>query len=264
MNYKNTKVKAWINLLAFIVTIIFNVLGSMGIINGMSQKAVSNKYHTLITPAPLTFSIWGVIYTLVLVVLVWMIIKEKEIRVKKLISVFTPSFLSISIFNIVWIILFSYEKIALSTIAIIGLLISLINLNKKLLNHRNEIPFKLASITFGLYAGWLNIATVVNISAFLVSIDWNGFGISPTIWAPITVILSVLIVIAINNKLKNSVYNLPVAWAFFGILLEIERLNHQYDYGAILKHVLVISIITLILIAVRIFKNNDYCVLPKE
>ena len=80
---KNTKTKSLVNLIAFILTLFINALGSLGYINGMSQKAISDKYHTLITPAPFTFSIWGLIYLLVLFSLIMMIIKEKEYRCKK-------------------------------------------------------------------------------------------------------------------------------------------------------------------------------------
>jgi len=31
---------------------------------------------------------------------------------------------------------------------------------------------------FGMYTGWLLIATVVNIASWLVSVNWQGFGIA--------------------------------------------------------------------------------------
>ncbi|PIA86860.1 hypothetical protein [Streptococcus parauberis] len=100
MKNLDTKTKAWINLIAFITTIAFNALGSFGYINGMSQKAVSDKYHNLITPAPFTFLIWGIIYTLLILTLAMMIVKKKDSKVNKLINIFTPTFLLSSLFNI--------------------------------------------------------------------------------------------------------------------------------------------------------------------
>ena len=129
MKNMKTKTKTWINLIVFLVMIAFNTLGAFGFINGMSQKEVSDKFHTLITPAPLTFSIWGVIYTLLLITLIVMIVKEKEETYKKLIDIFTPLFLLSSLFNILWIVSFSYEKIGISTIFIFALLISLTLIN---------------------------------------------------------------------------------------------------------------------------------------
>ena len=36
----------------YLFTLVINTLGAMGVINGMSQKAVSDAYPTLITPSP--------------------------------------------------------------------------------------------------------------------------------------------------------------------------------------------------------------------
>lgn len=264
MKNLDTKTKAWINLIAFFITIAFNALGSFGYINGMSQKAVSDKYHTLITPAPISFSIWGIIYTLLLLTLVMMIVKEKDSRVKKLINIFTPIFLISSLFNILWILSFSYEKIGISTIFIFLLLISLTTISKRLDEHRMEIPFRLTGVTFGLYAGWLTIATVVNVSAYLVSMGWNGFGISQTIWAPVILAISIIIVILINTKINNAIYTLPVAWAFFGILIESRRLAGSLDYGKYLNPVIIIGIVVLVLVSILQFNRNNFCVIKRE
>lgn len=62
-----TKKKAILNVGLLLLTFLINFLGASGFINGISQADVSDKYHTLITPAGFTFSIWGIIYTLILV-----------------------------------------------------------------------------------------------------------------------------------------------------------------------------------------------------
>ena len=54
--------KAIINLLILFLTFVINALGALGLINGYSQKEVSDRYLTLITPSPTTFSIWSIIY----------------------------------------------------------------------------------------------------------------------------------------------------------------------------------------------------------
>ena len=48
---------AWINLIFLVVTLAINLLGAIGLINGFTQKQVSDMYVTLITPSPTTFSI---------------------------------------------------------------------------------------------------------------------------------------------------------------------------------------------------------------
>lgn len=73
-----TKTKAWLNLVLFLVTLAVNTLGALGFINGMSQKEISDTYPTLITPSASTFSIWGVIYVLLLIALVYMVVKHQD------------------------------------------------------------------------------------------------------------------------------------------------------------------------------------------
>ncbi|WP_303859982.1 hypothetical protein [Alkalibaculum bacchi] len=48
----------------------------------------------------------------------------------------------------------------------------------------------LLPLTFGLYAGWLFIATVVNTAAWFVKIQWYGFGIPDVTWAIIMLIIA--------------------------------------------------------------------------
>jgi len=75
-------------------------------------------------------------------------------------------------------------------------------------------------LSFGIYTGWLFIATVVNIAAALVKLKWNGFGIANDIWAIIILIVAVVLIILVLSRIRNAAFPLPVAWAYFGI--------HQY------------------------------------
>lgn len=59
-----------------------------------------------------------------------LIIKEKETNVKKLINIFKHIYLLSSIFNILWVVTFSYEIIGISTVLLFMLLISLTTINK--------------------------------------------------------------------------------------------------------------------------------------
>ena len=55
----------WINILAFVLTVIVNSLaGSTTILGGKLTAEISDANPTLITPAGYVFSIWGIIYIL--------------------------------------------------------------------------------------------------------------------------------------------------------------------------------------------------------
>lgn len=250
------KPKTWINGILLVVTLIVNAMGAFGMINNLSQKEVSDMYQTLITPAPFTFSIWSVIYSLLIISIVVMIIKTKDLYYEQAIEKISYLFWISCGINILWIVSFSYNLILISTILIFMLLITLTLIVKNLGKLQTEKRF-LLPITFGLYSGWLFIATVVNISAWLVKIEWSGFGISEEIWSIITLMVAVVLTYIVVLKLKNAVFSLPIAWAYFGIysVLTQETLTVEYKLLPIFA---LIGMILLILIAFIQFYKNKY------
>ena len=118
--------------------------------------------------------------------------------------------------NIAWIVTFSLVLVELSVIFILGFVITLALINRKLLQVQQGKRW-LLPLSFALYNGWLTIATVVNIAAALVKLQWNGFGIAADTWAVIILIVAVLLAFLILLKIRNAAYPLPVAWAYLGI-----------------------------------------------
>ena len=51
----------------------------------------------------------------------------------------------------------------------------------------------LVQLPFSIYLGWVTVATIANVTAFLNSVDWNGFGISPEIWTFIMLVVAVVV-----------------------------------------------------------------------
>lgn len=256
----NTR-KAWINGLFLAVTLAINALGAIGAINGLSQKQISDKYLTLITPSPSTFSIWGVIYSLLIISIFTMIIKNKTPYYQRAIGQLTVLFRLSCVLNIAWIVAFSYVQIELSVLFILGLVIVLSLICKQLLKIQENRRW-LLPLSFGLYAGWLVIATVVNISAALVKLKWDGFGLSDETWAAIILVVAVLLVVGVQLNNRNAVFPLPVAWAYFGIyqfLKAPEGFNGQYNF---LQVVSMVGMVVLIGTAAIQLYRNHFSLLP--
>ena len=254
---------AIINFIVLIITLIINGMGAVGYINNTTQKEVSDRFVTLITPSPKTFSIWSVIYTLLIISLIVMIIKSKDDEYyKEAVHKISNLFRLSSLFNILWIISFSYIQLEISVVFILGLLISLLLLLEKLLTLNGEKRF-LLPITFGMYSGWIFIATMVNISATLVKWDWNGFGIADNIWAMIILSLSVLMVLFVIYKNKNAVFSLPIAWAYLGIynfLRSADGFNGMYP---LLEKFALVGMVLFIVFAIYRFYKNNYRIIPE-
>lgn len=256
-------IKSYINAILLVITLIINFMGAIGLINGNSQKEVSDRYFTLITPAPITFSIWSVIYSLLIISIIVMIVKKNDPYYQEAVDEISVLFWISCILNIAWIISFSYVKIGLSVIFILGLLITLLLILQRVSKiHDGNRKHFLLPLTFGLYAGWIFIATIVNIAVWLVKIGWNGFGIPNVIWAITILIISVSLVYTILSTNKNAVFPLPVAWAYFGIYLSLKSFNFSGEYD-LLQIVALAGMVVLIAMAAIQFYRNRFAILPR-
>lgn len=253
--------KSWINLVFLIVTIAINTLGALGFINGLTQKEISDMYVTLITPGPSTFSIWAVIYSLLIISIIVMIVKKNDSYYELAIDKISTLFWISCTLNIAWIVAFSFVQIELSVLFIFGFLVSLSLICKKLLSIQDRKRW-LLPLSFGIYTGWLFIASVVNTAAMLVKLEWNGFGIANDIWAIIILIVAVLLVLLVLLKIHNAAFPLPIAWAYLGIYQFLEAPEGFKGEFALLQTIALIGMVILIGAAAITLYRNNYSLLP--
>ena len=248
--------KAWINGLFLAVTLVINTLGALGFINGLSQKEISDMFVTLITPSPSTFSIWSVIYSLLIISIIVMIVKKDDSYYKSAVNQISTLFWISCILNIAWIVAFSYVQIELSVLFIFGFVITLSLICQKLLKIQDRKRW-LLPLSFGIYTGWLFIATVVNIAAMLVKLKWNGFGIAPEIWAIIILIIAILLVVAVLSKIRNAAFPLPIAWAYFGIYQFLNAPEgFQGEFGLLQNIALAGMVVLVALVVIQFYRNR--------
>jgi uncharacterized membrane protein len=72
-------------------------------------------------------------------------------------------------------------------------------------------------LPFSIYLGWITIATIANVAAFLVSVNWDGFGISRETWAILIIIIALIITLLVIITRKDVAYALVIIWALTGI-----------------------------------------------
>ena len=253
--------KAWINGLFFVATLAINTLGAVGVINGLSQKQISDRYLTLITPSSATFSIWSVIYTLLLISIIVMIVKKKDAYYDHAVDQISGLFRISCLLNIAWIVSFSYVLVELSLLFILGFVITLALLCQKLLKIQDKKRW-LLPLTFGLYTGWLVIATVVNAAAALVKVKWNGFGLANEVWGIIILAIAVLLIIFVLLKIRNASFPLPVAWAYFGIYQYLKAPEGFKGEFGTLQIAALVGAVVLVIAALFQFYRNRYALLP--
>lgn len=209
----------WINILAFVLTVVVNGLaGSTTLIGGKVTAQISDANPTLITPAGYVFSIWSIIYILLGIFVIYQALSNKQSQTvrRKIGWLFVLS----SIFNITWLFLWQYEYLTMSIILMFLLLTSLILIYLRLGIGKSKAPMtrKLAAhVPFSVYLGWITIATIANVAVTLVAADWDGFGINPEIWAAIVIVVALLITVSVIVTRKDIAYALVIIWALVGI-----------------------------------------------
>ena len=251
-----------VNLIFLAVTLVINTLGAVGLINGMTQKEISDMYVTLITPSPATFSIWSVIYSLLLISMIAMIIKKGDSYYQKAVDQISKLFRISCILNIAWIVTFSFVLVEISVLFIFGFVITLALISIKLLEIQEGKRW-LLPVSFGLYSGWLFIATIVNINAALVKLNWSRFGFMQETWGIIMLIVAIFLLIGVLIKIRNAIFPLPIAWAYLGINQFLKSPAGFNGEFATLQTVSLIGMSVLVIISVILFIRNHFSILPE-
>lgn len=240
-----------LNLVGFLGTIVVNGLANALPLNNKTTAELSDQYPNLFVPAGLTFSIWGVIYILLAIFVIYGLIIAIKNNTQK--SAFIGNigilFFISSLANIGWIFAWHYEVLPLSLVLMLVILGSLITIYLRLhIGKSNSTPSEkyLVHLPFSVYLGWITIATIANVTALLVSMSWNTFGLGEQFWAVAVIIVGIAIALSVLFMRKDIFYCLVVDWALLGILLK--RLADSTP----VQSVIVISIIGMVLISAGI------------
>lgn len=245
---------------AFAAMLFVNFLATGTTLNGLTTKQVSDSFPNLFTPAGFTFSVWGIIYLGLLVWLVSGFVKktaqedEGSFNAAKKIDYL---FIFSCLLNMAWLLAWQYMFLPLSVIIMAGLLLLLIFINlavaKPSFMPRNALAYRFA---FGIYFGWITVATIANISALLVSLGFGGSGISAEYWTAATLVIGFAIVAATMLKTKNMFYGLVPLWAYFGILYQhVSQKQFAGKYPLVII-TLGLCMLALAVLAVLVIKNN--------
>jgi hypothetical protein len=234
----------YLNLIFFGVMIVMNYLANALPLNNHTTGQLSDSYPNLFVPAGITFSIWGIIYLLLAGNCIIQFTRSTQTVFEAIGWLFAIS----CILNVLWIVFWHYEKLPVSLLIMIGLLVTLIYINIQV----RDLPFGIIKASFGIYLGWICIATIANVTALLVHYNWNGFGISEEAWTIIMILTGALIAVITQYRLYNPFIGLSVIWAFTGII--IKRHN---DYLSIVVTAIIALSIVCILTIIGFFRKNS-------
>ena len=213
------------NIAGFIATVVVNFLAVGLPLNNKTTQQLSDALPNLFVPAGITFSIWSVIYILLGVFAIYQgkdLFKQEKDDLSFLdkISYF---FILSSIANVAWIFFWHYELVPISLIMMLILFVSLLALYLRLDIGKGDASKQernFIHLPISVYFGWITTATVANVTALLVSLNWDGFGIAEEIWAVLILVVVALIYVLTVITRNDIAYGLVGVWSTLGIVLK--------------------------------------------
>jgi hypothetical protein len=177
---------------------------------------------TAIAPAGPAFGIWSVIYAGLVGFAVWQFLPargtdaERRARERRIDRLGVPVTLSL-LLNAAWILSVQAGLLRTSGVVIVALLAVLawtfVVLRRTRRDAHGVVPAVLADGAFGLYLGWVCVATVANIAAILTAGGFRGFGLGADLWGSVVAIVAgvvgVLVGVAGRGRLAPTA---GIAW----------------------------------------------------
>ncbi len=243
------------NIAIVIVTIIINALANIIPIGGRYTEELADNIPNLFVPAGITFAIWGVIYVLIILFSVYLAkdLFKKEKTTKPFLEKISYFFILANTANIVWIFLWHYEQVILSLFATLVVFVSLLVVYLRLNIGLEKVSMKdklFVHVPISVYIGWGTVATIANVTAVLVIINWNGFGISEEIWTILALIIATIITILIIFTRRDYAYSAVIIWAFIGIYLKRSVVDPIYGLQTQIAYIAMIAILLILITSV--------------
>lgn len=208
-------------LICVIFSFAVSIPNSPFLINGMTQKMISDKFFTTITPAGFIFSIWSVIYLSWIILGVLLIKKDKikitfNAKIKFLISI---------ILSAVWLVPWSFLYIEVAFMVMCFILAFLwatfYEIKKTDRNYSRYVV--------ELFLGWIHIAFFANLAVLL---HYWGFAKTESIALLIgQVIFAIAGLLTLYFQIIHKTYiiSLVFLWACFGIYMSQNPSDIVYE-----------------------------------
>lgn len=222
------------------LVILVNALANAIPFNGILANEVSDSYPNLFAPANIAFSIWGIIFFFLAIYCVYQLVRSikgtntpEDMQKLHAIGIY---FIISSIANVTWVFTWHFLYIWLSVILMLTILIFMILINLIIFNLRKTQRFSWLQqvslrIPFSLYFGWITVATIANVTTFLVSSGFNGLGFNDSTWMIAILIVGLIIAMLTTIRFQDFIYPLAIVWGYLGIIIrhfDLEGFNSQF------------------------------------
>jgi hypothetical protein len=205
--------------LSLLAALVVNYLANSLPLGGYTPVELSDMFPNYFVPAGVAFSIWGIIY---LGLMIWAGVQFIPSR-RRLGKRMAPLFALSSLLNASWLLVWHQQWATLSVLVMFGLLATLVRIQRLLFRQGiGALTWPgagLARWAFGIYTGWVLVASVLNVTVYLVGVGWTWE--RPGALAAAFVIIPVAALVGgfVLYTFRNPWIGVAVAWGLSGIAL---------------------------------------------
>jgi len=249
------KMLLWLNTFSLAAVLVLNYLFGAGLAGTATVGEISSKYPTLLTPAGYTFSIWGIIYLLLIGFVVFQWVGRSSEKEKQSLQPSGWWLIIANLANALWIISWTNEFLGMSLIFMAVLLLSLIQLVIRLRLEVWDAPVRIIALVWWpicIYLGWIVLAAVLNVAVYLKSIQWTGGPFSEELWSVIMIVAAGLIYLYLtfNRNMRETAF--VGIWGLVGIMV-----NLPSGFSAIWWTALIVSAVIFTAANLHAMRNRD-------
>lgn len=247
--------------LAYVFMLTINILANAIPFNQITTGEVSDKYANLFAPTGFTFAIWGLIYLALagFVVYQWrdaFFSPETSAMMIQLRKWFSLS----SLANGLWIVMWHFDEIGISVVIIFFMLFSLAR-TMRLIHSAKLTSSERFWIRnpFSVYFGWVTIATIANVTTFLVKRHFVLLSFSEEVATCIVLLLGLTVTTIVMLIYKDLIYGMVALWAYFGILfkhIDVAAFNGEYpQIITVVSLNMIVTVLAMLYISYQKYKR---------
>ena len=214
------KIFTIVNLIVVLGLITWNYYVNVYGINGNTVASLSDEYENLFTPADYAFSIWGLIFFGLLGLSIFQV---KKVFFDKKDDLFAtqigPWLIIANLGNGLWLDLWLNEMTGTSVFIMIGILVSLIIIiirTNMQLWEASESVVIWVWWPIALYSGWIAVATIANIAAYLYKLNFES-PFSEATWTIIMIVSATAVNLFMVQIRKINIFGAVGIWALVAI-----------------------------------------------
>ena len=222
-----------------VAMIVINALANILPYNNLSTAAISDMFKVFFVPAGYVFAIWGVIYLGILAYAFYQSITNKPV-----LEEVAPFIIIGNIANSVWIFTWHWLLIPFTLPLMLILLVSLIKTYLVLKNSKDLNPL-FTTVPFGIYLGWISVATIANVTDLLDFVGVKSLVFSGQTWAALLILIAGVFGTIFIRRYKEVTYPLVIVWAVIGIAVKFPQEMYINLAAIAVVAVLIIQIVLL-------------------